>query len=146
MKVMVSYRFDSEFGKLQRKIEKTNIAYLYRFGQMVRNKARGLTRANPKKSRPAGKPWRRGSGWLRDSIVFNVDRLNDDVEVGFFRGVHSSELHEFGGRVVINRQGKRQVRIYPARPVMVPAFDKTKNMLANKDKYAAMYRQLFERR
>lgn len=147
MKVMVSYRFDSEFGKLQRKIEKTNIAYLYNFGQRTRNQARGLVGRSPtKKPRPAGKPWGFGSGWLRDSIVFNVDRLNDDVEVGFFRGVHSSELHEFGGRVVVNRRGKRQVRIYPARPVMVPAFERAKNALANNEKYAVMYRKLFERR
>lgn len=144
MKVMVSYKFDSEFGKLQQKIEKTNIAFLFRFGQMTRNKARGLTRSNPKKPRPAGKPWRRGSGWLRDSIVFDVDRLNDDVEIGFFRGVHGSEIHEFGGRVVVNRRGKRQVRIYPARPVMVPAFDSAKDMVRRR--FAPMYRQLFERR
>lgn len=146
MKVMVSYRFESDFAKLQNKIEKTNIAYLYRFGQMTRNQARGLTRGNPAKPRPAGKPWRRGSGWLRDSIVFNVDELRDDVEIGFFRGVHSSELHEFGGKVVFNTRSGKQLRIYPERPVMVPAFYKTVGMLASKDKYAAMYRNLFERR
>jgi len=140
MKILLSYRFESNFEKLSRRIARANIKFLYRFGAMVRNAARGLTRGNPAKPRPEGQPWRRGTGWLRDSIVFDVDKMRDEVSIGFFRGVYSSELHEFGGTV---RGGKSGLRIYPARPALTPAFDKTVNMVGKR--FPEMYRNLFER-
>jgi phage gpG-like protein len=139
--IKIEFKYTDHIGKMQDRIHKANVKTLKMIGGFTWKKERDLTRSNPKKVRPAGKPWRRRSGRLRDSMAFDVQENRNNVEIGFSKFVYTSELHEFGGIGKKNRK-TGEPKVYPARPVIGPAFEKTKEQLRRK--FPDIYRQYFE--
>lgn len=131
--------FESEFEKMQQARQRAKDRFLYKAGGKIRGVARDLTRQKKPAPSEPGKPYRRGSGMLRDSIVFNIDKAQSNVAVGYFRYTKASDLHELGG---IRRINKQVVR-YPRRPVLEPALEKSIAYLKNK--WPEEYREVFEK-
>ena len=117
--------------------ERATDAVIKDAGHLMRYKARDLTRGNPKKVRPAGKPWRRGTGLLRDMIRFDPDYGRREVWLGFRAGQKVGDLHEFGGTV---RKPGRMLE-YPERPVIQPAREKA--IESGRDKWGDMWGKVF---
>ena len=139
--IKMKFTYIDNISKLQERVDKANTKTLRMIGGFTWKKARDLTRTNPKQVRAPGQPWRRGSGQLRNAMAFNVQEAIDNVEIGFRKFVYTSELHEFGGIGTVKNKKGRGKR-YPARPVMGPAFEKTKANL--RVKFPEIYRKYFE--
>jgi hypothetical protein len=140
---IAGFKYTDHTGDLLAKVHKANQKVLRMIGGFTWKKARDLTRSNPKKPRTAGKPWRRATGQLRDAFAFNVLDNSNNVEIGFSKFVYTSELHEFGGiKRGKRRKDKGQQLVYPARPVIGPAFEITKEQLRRK--FPDIYQRYFE--
>lgn len=131
--ITIKTYFEEDFDLLNEKAYKCGIAALARMGAFIRRSARSSIRPRKKgRASPPGTPYSRGSGFLRDSIVFNVNRTAGIVTIGSYRGGNVDEIHEFGlpaRRFVSHRW---QVVKYPKRPVMVPALEKAERDFARK--------------
>lgn len=116
--IKIKYEFKSEIGKAINDAERAASRFLYRMGGLMRRQARSSTnkKGGGRPSNP-GEPWHKGSGWLRDAIIF--EKEDRDVTLGFSRFGDTAELHEFGG---FRRDGFRK-HVYPARPALQPAFE-----------------------
>ena len=123
----LTYNYKSNIRDMQAGIQRGITAVLFRFGKVMYNEARGMTRGNPARVRPEGQAWRRGRGYLRNAIRFDVDRLKDNVWLGFARYARTTEIHEFGGRKQIKRWNSSRGRMvsFKRRPVMQLSLDKS---------------------
>ncbi len=118
--IQVTSFFDAK--KLMRQLKADETRFLFRAGRFAQQTA---SRSIRKVKRPslAGQPPHSGTGQLRKSIRFAVDRADSSVVIGPTResiGLIGS-VHEFGGRF----RGRR----YPKRPFMQPALEKTQPQL-----------------
>jgi len=130
MKFKLTYTFKSDFKKIEIQLKRAKIKTLFRVGAILRGTARRMIAPSKKRKKakslssfgskfiPAlpGKPYRRGTGFLRDSIIFDVDRGEGSVELGYYRGWETAQLHELGER--------RRNSIYQKRPVVMVSIDK----------------------
>jgi hypothetical protein len=141
---MLDFKVLTKTDELIRQSIKSREKVLQRFGEQMWFAATALTRGNPRKVRAPGKPWRRGSGLLRGSILYETDGTGE-VALGFgresFRDVGS--LHEEGGAVNRREKGKTKRKFYPARPVLTPAMDRAVKKVAKK--WPDLYRAYFEK-
>jgi hypothetical protein len=159
------YNFKSNVDAMRRGIDRGITAVLFRFGKVAYNQARDMTRRKTfKKKRekgvtrieytganPPGQPWSLGTGWLRDKIRFEVNKLKDNVSLGFAYQTTVGELHEFGG-VPRTKQGKTIKRMtdqgwktqkYPARPVIRPAMERA--IIKFREKWPADFDRYFNK-
>jgi hypothetical protein len=133
--IILKTKFTDHFDLLREKSHTAGIKALAKLGAFVRRSARSSIRSRPKrKPSPAGTPYAKGIGFLRDSIVFSVNKVAGIVEIGSFRGGNVDEIHEFGLHAMRwNNHKKKMERVkYPKRPAMGPALEKAKLDFARK--------------
>jgi len=127
--------------KVLRAVKKATRRALIRSGFFVRRVAQRSMKKTRGPSAP-GSPPHAHEGHLRRFIFFAYDRPINDVVVGpvafrrRFGGMTLPELMEFGGRIRIKRRSKRTkkqkmvVAMYPARPFMHPALERSRPRIA----------------
>lgn len=122
-------------------VKNANTKALYYIGQTMRRSAMNLSRPNPKKVRPVGQPYRKGTDKLRHGIVFDVDEGAGDVTVGYFKYIKASEAHELGARIY--NRGYRKWVTYKLHPTLVPGMEKAKPTISKK--FPDLYKRYFEK-
>jgi len=140
--------FENYLPKTEKAAKNAGVKALYPIGQRIRRTAMGLSRANPRKVRPAGKPYRRGENMLRQGIVFKVDENLEEVTVGYFKYIRASELHELGGRRAFRQKTasgkwKNKWVTYKKHPTLLPGLEK--EMPKIESKFPAIYKKYFEK-
>jgi len=118
----------------------------------ARARERWLHEIQDQPASPPGQPPYTHAGFLRDDILYALDPTDKSVVIGPSKSPWLNELHEFGGRVqmgvwrrkttgtkVLLKRGPRNrraytmagrtVAVYPPRPFMGPALDKTRPKL-----------------
>jgi hypothetical protein len=116
--VKVKTRFDK--GKVKRAVSTAKVTGLGHAGALVRKIARNSIRRSAKESPPGSPPHTR-KGQIKRAILYAVER--DRVVIGPSADVvgESGKAHEFGGRF--------RKEVFPKRPFMGPALEKTKERL-----------------
>jgi hypothetical protein len=133
--IIVKTKFHDRFDLLREKSHTAGIKALAKLGAFVRRSARSSIRSRAKgKPSTVGMPYAKGTGFLRESIVFSVNKVAGIVEIGSYRGGNVDEIHEFGLHAMRwNAHKKKMDRVkYPKRPVMGPALEKAKLDFARK--------------
>lgn len=123
--IKINYTFKSEIGKAIQASDRAASRFLFKMGALMRRAARRYTnKKGGRKAKPSepGEPWHKGTGALRNAIVF--DKQYREVTLGFLRFGKTAELHEFGG----TRRVNEELLVYPARPVIEPSFEQAKTV------------------
>ena len=113
----MKFQFKSAIGAAIKAAEKAEERFLYRMGGLIRGQSRKLSSGNPSQVRPAGQPYRKGSGYLRDGVIFDVNKYRGEVTVGYKRSGETAELQELGGKKTI----RGRILTYPPHPTLEPA-------------------------
>lgn len=124
-------------AKLMRMSRRAVMAWGRRVGAYVRRVAQGsmrrASRSDRRPSRP-GEPPRSRLGF-RGLVAWGSDQATGETVVGFLRGSRQARdlgrLHEYGGvGKVLQRDGTVRHAIYPPRPTIGPALEKSMPYLA----------------
>jgi len=107
-----SFKDFTNYKKLGKDSKKSAVEALYVLGSFVTKSAKGLIRNKKKASKP-GKPYSRGTGFMKNSIITVQD--NFSVITKYYRGIILGAVHEDGGFNPLNRN------TYPERAVFGPA-------------------------
>lgn len=110
-------------------------------GSHIRQTARRSIRKR-KKSSPVGSPPSSHLGFLRDLIIFAVDKSAGSVVVGPVKGSRGSavaRLLEKGGLLTKTKKGKTKTLRYRPHPFMAPA------LAANTSSFSDMLRNMLKK-
>lgn len=124
---------ETDFDLLKETAHKAGIAALGKMGAYIWRAAKWSIRTRPNhQPSPPGKPYAAGTGFLKESIVFNVNKTRGIVSIGSYRGGNVDEIHEFGLSVTRFVSHRNKLVKYPKRPVMVPALEKAEKGMQRK--------------
>jgi hypothetical protein len=121
-------RFFLDTRKIQDPVERAKKSKLNKFGGRTRLRAQHSMRRAKGPSRP-GEPPHAHVGLLRKLVFFFYDKEAGSVVIGpvlLRSGSRVPALMEYGGTALLknkDRDGKRKIGRYPARPFMGPAFE-----------------------
>lgn len=113
--IKTSFKDYTNYGKLKNDINRSAISALYRLASFMTTSAKSLIRKRKKPSNP-GKPYSRGTGFMKNSIITVKD--DRSIITKYYRGQKVGAVMEFGGINPLNKN------MYPDRPVFEPALKK----------------------